>query len=179
MYVTYGVQSRVSPDVKWVKSRNCGLGCIFYRLAMNRDDEVVYARILFDRRYKMLQNKVQNIAPITRIKTKYSGIILFGKYKNTFPFRTLFHQTRFHMNEISNRLNDQTAKNIKCTSNQSYSALLPKLTRLGSIVMLSSTSPDFCLFVATYSIQSLKHLKYLCAMHSNQLRALVCRQLRA
>lgn len=80
------------------------------------------------------------------------------KYNKTpFPIATLnFYSTKLHVSVISNRLNDQIAKNMKRKSNnsRSTSTLLPRLL-LFCFNSMSSVFPhkETCgFFVAAYRV---------------------------
>ena len=56
MASAYAVLSRLLSDIKWVKSRNHGEGCIFHGSVMSRDGKnVMYVRTYLETRYEKLQ----------------------------------------------------------------------------------------------------------------------------
>lgn len=56
MASVHAVLSRFLPDIKWVKSRNHGVGCILYGSIMSRDGKnVMYVRTHLETRYEKLQ----------------------------------------------------------------------------------------------------------------------------
>lgn len=56
MASAYAVLSRLLSDMKWVKSRNHGEGCIFHGSVMSRDGKnVMYVRTYLETRYEKLQ----------------------------------------------------------------------------------------------------------------------------